>query len=133
MNEKPEEFSKKIAKNDFGFDEFLKQIHQVKKMGGLKDLGGNDAGAKKMMSTQEVDDDALKSIEAIIYSMTPKERSNHKILNVSRKQRIAKGSGVTITQVNQLIKQFEGMRKMMKMMQASGKGLDKITQKLGFK
>ncbi len=126
--------AKKIAKNNFGFDEFLKQIHQIKRMGNLKDLVGMIPGTKKMMGLQEIDDDTFKSIEAIIYSMTPKERQNPKILDANRKQRIAKGAGVNIAEVNQLIKQFDGMRKMMKMIQGSGQmGLNKVAQMLGFK
>ncbi len=113
--------SKKIAKNQFSFDDFLSQIQQVKKMGNMKDLIGMIPGAGKMMGDIDIDDDAFKYIEVIIGSMTPKERSQPAILNHSRKNRIAKGSGRDINEVNQLIKQFNQMSKMMKMMQG-GKG-----------
>ena len=113
--------SKKIAKNQFSFDDFLSQIQQVKKMGNMKDLIGMIPGAGKMMGDIDIDDDAFKYIEVIIGSMTPKERSQPAILNHSRKNRIAKGAGRDINEVNQLIKQFNQMSKMMKMMQG-GKG-----------
>jgi signal recognition particle subunit SRP54 len=111
---------KKIAKNTFGLDDFLKQIHQIKKMGNMKDLVGMIPGAGKMLKDVDVDDDSFKYIEAMIYSMTPKERSNPSIINKSRKDRIGKGSGTSIQQVNQLLKQFNQMSKMMKMMQGGG-------------
>ncbi|MDB4108205.1 signal recognition particle protein [Flavobacteriaceae bacterium] len=111
---------KKIAKNQFGFDDFLSQIQQVKKMGNMKDLMGMIPGAGKMMKEVDVDDDAFKHIEAIIHSMTPEERSKPTLLNSSRKKRIGAGSGTTIQQVNQLMKQFDQMSKMMKMMQGGG-------------
>ncbi len=111
---------KKIAKNTFGLDDFLKQIHQIKKMGNMKDLVGMIPGAGKMMKDVDIDDDSFKHIEAIIYSMTPKERSNPSLINKSRKDRIGKGSGTSIQQVNQLLKQFNQMSKMMKMMQGGG-------------
>jgi signal recognition particle subunit SRP54 len=111
---------KKIAKNQFGFDDFLSQIQQVKKMGNMKDLMGMIPGAGKMMKGVEVDDDAFKYIEAIIHSMTPEERTKPTLLNASRKKRICSGSGTTIQQVNQLMKQFDQMSKMMKMMQGGG-------------
>ena len=113
--------SKKIAKNKFGFDDFLSQINQIKKMGSIKDLVGMIPGANKMVGDQEIDEDAFKNIEVIIFSMTPKERSFPEVLNQSRKKRIANGSGRDISEVNQLIKQFNQMSKMMKMMQG-GKG-----------
>tara|TARA_B100001173_G_C16010965_1_gene557671 strand:- start:558 stop:1886 length:1329 start_codon:yes stop_codon:yes gene_type:complete len=113
--------SKKLAKNKFGFDDFLSQINQIKKMGSLKDLVGMIPGANKMMGDQEIDENAFKNIEVIISSMTPKERSFPNILNSSRKKRIAQGSGKDISEVNQIIKQFNQMSKMMKMMQG-GKG-----------
>ena len=113
--------NKKIAKNKFGFDDFLSQIQQVKKMGNMKDLIGMIPGAGKMTKGMEIDDNAFLGVEVIISSMTPKERSQPKIMNHSRKMRIAKGSGKSIQDVNQLIKQFEQMSKMMKMMQG-GKG-----------
>jgi signal recognition particle subunit SRP54 len=111
---------KKIAKNTFGLDDFLKQIHQIKKMGNMKDLIGMIPGAGKMMKDVDIDDDSFKYIEAMIYSMTPKERSNPSLINKSRKDRIGKGSGTSIQQVNQLLKQFNQMSKMMKMMQGGG-------------
>ncbi|MCH1453218.1 MAG: signal recognition particle protein [Flavobacteriaceae bacterium] len=124
--------SKKIAKNQFGFDEFLSQIQQVKKMGNMKDLMGMIPGAGKMMGDADIDDDSFKHIEAIIGSMTPKERSQPNLLNHSRKNRIAKGSGRDIDEVNQLIKQFGQMSKMMKMMQG-GKGKQMMQMLQGFK
>ena len=109
--------NKKIAKNKFGFDDFLKQIKQVQKMGSMKDLIGMIPGANKMIGDQEIDDDAFKFIEVIIGSMTPKERSQPDIIDQSRRKRIANGSGRDISEINQLIKQFNQMSKMMKMMQ----------------
>jgi len=111
---------KKIAKNQFGFDDFLSQIQQVKKMGNMKDLMGMIPGAGKMMKDVDIDDDAFKHIEAIIHSMTPEERTKPSLLNASRKKRIGAGSGTSIQQVNQLMKQFNQMSKMMKMMQGGG-------------
>ena len=119
--EQARKINKKIAKNQFGFDDFLSQIQQVKKMGNMKDLMGMIPGVGKMVKDVDIDDNAFQGIEVIIGSMTPKERSQPKLLNHSRKMRIAKGSGTTIQEVNQLIKQFEQMSKMMKMMQG-GKG-----------
>ena len=111
----------KIAKNQFGFDDFLSQIQQVKKMGNMKDLMGMIPGVGKAMKDVDIDDDAFKYIEAIIGSMTPSERSNPDLLNINRKKRIAKGSGRDLNEVNQMVKQFHQMSKMMKMMQG-GKG-----------
>tara|TARA_B110001452_G_scaffold266700_1_gene274291 strand:+ start:1023 stop:2354 length:1332 start_codon:yes stop_codon:yes gene_type:complete len=111
---------KKIAKNQFGFDDFLSQIQQVKKMGNMKDLMGMIPGAGKMMKDVDIDDDSFKHIEAIIQSMTPEERTKPTLLNNSRKKRIGSGSGTSIQQVNQLMKQFNQMSKMMKMMQGGG-------------
>ena len=111
---------KKIAKNQFGFDDFLKQINQVKKMGSMKDLVGMIPGAGKAIKDVDIDDDAFKHIEAIIHSMTPSERSIPSSINTSRKKRIAKGSGTSVQQINQLLKQFQQMSKMMKMMQGGG-------------
>ena len=111
---------KKIAKNQFGFDDFLSQIQQVKKMGNMKDLMGMIPGAGKMMKDVDIDDDAFKHIEAIIQSMTPEERTKPTLLNNSRKKRIGSGSGTSIQQINQLMKQFNQMSKMMKMMQGGG-------------
>ncbi|MBT8206414.1 MAG: signal recognition particle protein [Eudoraea sp.] len=111
---------KKIAKNKFGFDDFLKQIQQIKKMGNMKDLMGMIPGAGKALKGMDIEDDAFKHVEAIIHSMTPDERANPATLNASRKKRIAKGSGRNIQEVNQLLKQFNQMSKMMKMMQGGG-------------
>ncbi len=119
--EQARKINKKIAKNQFGFDDFLSQIQQVKKMGNMKDLVGMIPGVNKMMSDAEIDEDAFKPIEAMIGSMTPGERRDPKILNHSRKKRIAQGAGRSIEEVNQLLKQFSQMSKMMKMMQG-GKG-----------
>lgn len=112
---------KKIAKNQFGFDDFLNQIQQVKKMGNMKDLMGMIPGAGKMMKDIDIDDDAFKGIESIIHSMTPEERSKPNVINASRKKRISKGAGTSVKEVNQLLKQFKQMSKMMKMMQGGGK------------
>lgn len=118
--EEARKLQKKIAKNQFGFDDFLNQIQQVKKMGSMKDLVGMIPGAGKALKDVDIDDDAFKGIEAIIHSMTPKERTEPAIINGSRKKRIAKGSGTSVQQVNQLLKQFDQMSKMMKMMQGGG-------------
>lgn len=118
--EEARKLQKKIAKNQFGFDDFLKQIQQVKKMGNMKDLMGMIPGAGKMMKNVDIDDDAFKHIEAIIHSMTPGERTDPSSINASRKKRIGKGSGTSVQQVNQLLKQFNQMSKMMKMMQGGG-------------
>lgn len=112
---------KKIAKNQFNFDDFLSQIKQIKKMGNVKDLMGMIPGMGKALKGVDIDDDAFKSIEAIIYSMTPEERNDPKILNGSRRKRIAQGSGTDIQEVNRLIKQFNETSKMMRMM-SGGKG-----------
>ena len=118
--EEARKLQKKIAKNAFGFDDFLNQLQQIKKMGSMKDLMGMIPGAGKMLKDVDIDDDAFKGIEAIIHSMTPEERSEPKVINASRKKRIAKGSGTTVQEVNQLLKQFNQMGKMMKMMQGGG-------------
>ena len=118
--EEARKIQKKIAKNRFGFDDFLKQIQQIKKMGSMKDLMGMIPGAGKALKGMDIPDDAFKHVEAIIFSMTPDERSNPSKLNASRKKRIAKGSGRSIQEVNQLLKQFNQMSKMMKMMQGGG-------------
>ncbi|RKS44996.1 signal recognition particle subunit FFH/SRP54 (srp54) [Gillisia mitskevichiae] len=118
--EEARKLQKKIAKNQFGFDDFLKQLHQIKKMGSMKDLMGMIPGAGKMLKDIDIDDDAFKHVEAIIYSMTPAERSTPTIINSVRKKRIAGGSGTSVQQVNQLLKQFNQMGKMMKMMQGGG-------------
>ena len=118
--EEAKRLQKKIAKNQFDFNDFISQIQQIKKMGNLKDLASMIPGVGKAIKDIDIDDNAFKSVEAIIYSMTPKERSNPELLNGSRSQRIAKGSGTSIQEVNRLIKQFDQTRKMMKMV-AGGK------------
>lgn len=118
--EEARKMQKKIAKDQFGFDDFLKQIQQIKKMGNVKDLMGMIPGMGKAMKGMDIDDDAFKGIEAIIHSMTPHERTHPKSLNGSRKKRIADGAGTTVQEVNQLVKQFSQMGKMMKMMQGGG-------------
>ncbi len=118
--EEARKLQKKIAKNQFGFDDFLTQIQQIKKMGSMKDLVGMIPGAGTAMKEIDIDDNAFKGIEAIIHSMTPSERSTPSLIDVNRKKRIAKGSGTSIQEVNQLMKQFEQMSKMMKMMQGGG-------------
>ncbi|MFT6854958.1 MAG: signal recognition particle subunit SRP54 [Cyclobacteriaceae bacterium] len=118
--EEARRINKKIKKNQFGFDDFLTQMEQIKKMGNIKDLLGMIPGMGKAIKDVDIDDDSLKPIEAIIKSMTLKERENPDIINGSRRQRIAKGSGTSVSQVNQLLKQFEQMRKMMKTMNKMG-------------
>ena len=110
---------RRIQKNQFDFNDFLAQIQQIKKMGNLKDLASMIPGVGKALKDVDIDDDAFKGIEAIILSMTPKERQHPEILNQSRKMRIAKGSGTSIQEVNRLVKQFDQTRKMMKMMTGS--------------
>jgi signal recognition particle subunit SRP54 len=123
---------KKIAKNQFNFDDFLKQIKQIKKMGNVKDLMGMVPGMGKAIKNMDIDDDAFKEIEAIIYSMTPEEREDPKLLNGSRRHRIAKGSGTNVQEVNRLLKQFKETSKMMKKMQSGGgKNLMKAMQNMG--
>ena len=109
------ELEKKIRKNKFDFNDFMGQIQQIKKMGNIKDLAAMIPGVGKAIKDVDIDDNAFKSIEAIINSMTPKERTNPEIINQSRKMRIAKGSGTNIQEVSRLLKQFDQMRKMMKM------------------
>ena len=118
--EEARKIQKKIAKNSFGFDDFLSQIQQVKKMGNIKDLASMIPGVGKSIKDADIDNDSFKGIESIIHSMTPEERSNPIILNGSRKKRIADGSGSNVQEINQLIKQFNQMSKMMKMMQGGG-------------
>ena len=118
--EEAKRLQKKIQKNQFDFNDFLNQINQIKKMGNLKDLASMIPGVGKAIKDIDIDDNAFKGIEAIIYSMTPEERSNPGILNTSRRQRIAKGSGTNIQEVNRLIKQFDQTRKMMKMVTGGG-------------
>ncbi len=114
--EQARKLQKKIAKNTFNLMDFYEQIQQIKKMGNIKDLVGMIPGAGKAIKDADIDDDAFKSIEAMIMSMTPEEREEPSIINGSRRTRIAKGSGTTLQDVNKLLKQFEEMRKMMKMM-----------------
>ena len=118
--EEAKKLQKKIQKNKFDFNDFYHQIQQIKKMGNLKELAGMIPGVGKAIRDVDIDDNAFKGIEAIIQSMTPKERTNPEILNTSRRQRIAKGSGTSYQEVNTLIKQFDQMRKMMKMVTGSG-------------
>ena len=113
--EEARRLQKKIQKNKFDFDDFLKQIEQIKKMGNLKDLAAMIPGVGKALRDVDIDDNAFKSLEAMIHSMTPQERQNPELLNTSRRMRIAKGSGTSIQEVNRFIKQFDQMRKMMKM------------------
>lgn len=113
--EEARRLQKKIQKNKFDFDDFLKQIEQIKKMGNLKDLAAMIPGVGKALRDVDIDDNAFKSLEAMIHSMTPQERQNPDLLNTSRRMRIAKGSGTSIQEVNRFIKQFDQMRKMMKM------------------
>ncbi len=117
--EEAKRLQKKIQKNQFDFNDFMTQIQQIKKMGNLKDLASMIPGVGKALKDIDIDDNAFKSIEAIINSMTPKERTNPEILNGSRRQRIAKGSGTNIQEVNRLLKQFDQTRKMMKMVTGS--------------
>lgn len=118
--EAAKKLQKKIQQDTFNFDDFLAQINQIKKMGNMKDLVSMIPGVGKMLKNVEIEDDAFKGIEAIISSMTPKERANPSILNGSRRKRIAMGSGTDIQEVNRLIKQFDETRKMMKLMTTSG-------------
>ena len=117
--EEARKISKKIAKNKFDYDDFLSQIKKIKKMGDMKDLIGMIPGAGKHMKNIDVDENIFKNIEVIISSMTIKERQNPELINISRKNRISKGSGRSIDEVNQLIKQFNQMSKMMKMMKSN--------------
>lgn len=114
------ELQKKMRKNQFDFDDFLKQLNQIKKMGNIKDLMGMIPGVGKAIKDVDIDEDSFKGIEAIIHSMTTEERQNPQVLNGSRKDRIAKGSGTSAAEVNKLVKQFDEMKKMMKMMNAGG-------------
>ena len=117
--EEAKRIEKKIAKNQFGYDDFLNQLKQVQRMGSMKDLVGMIPGASKALNGAEIDEDAFKGVEALIQSMTPKERQQPKLLNYSRKKRIATGAGLHMDDINKLVKQFEQMSKMMKMMRGS--------------
>lgn len=114
--EEAKRIEKKIAKNQFGYDDFLSQLKQVQRMGSMKDLVGMIPGASKALNGAEIDEDAFKGVEALIQSMTPKERKQPKLLNYSRKKRIAKGAGLQMEDINKLVKQFDQMNKMMRMM-----------------
>ena len=127
--EEAKKLQKKIQKNKFDFNDFLGQIEQIKKMGNLKDLASMIPGVGKAIKDVDIDDNAFKGIEAIIKSMTPKERSNPEILNQSRRMRIAKGSGTNIQEVNRLIKQFDQTRKMMKLV--TGTNMAKMAGMMG--
>ncbi len=127
--EQARKIQKKIAKNTFGFDDFLTQIQQIKKMGSMKDLLGMIPGVGKALKGIDIDDDAFKYVEAMIHSMTPLERAQPQKIDLNRKKRIAKGSGRTVEEVNALMKQFEQMSKMMKMMH--GGGAKKMMQMMG--
>ena len=133
MRIKLEKFKRNYLKINLVFDDFLSQIKQVKKMGNMKDLMGMIPGIGKAMKNVDIDDDAFKYIEAMIYSMTPEERSNPSLLDSARKKRIAAGSGREISEVNKLIKDFSQMSKMMKMMQGSkGKAMMQNLMQGGF-
>jgi signal recognition particle subunit SRP54 len=123
--EEARKLQQKIAKNQFNFNDFIKQIQQIKKMGNIKDLAGMIPGVGKALKNLDIDDDAFKSIEAIIYSMTPTERENPALLNGTRKKRIASGSGTDVQEINRLLKQFDETRKLMKLMQ-SGKNMGRM-------
>ena len=116
------ELEKKIRKNKFDFNDFMAQIQQIKKMGNIKELAGMIPGVGKALKDVDIDDNAFKGIEAIINSMTPKERANPDIINQSRKLRIAKGSGTKLDEVNRLLKQFDQTKKMMKMVSGMDRG-----------
>lgn len=118
--EEAQKLQKKLAKDQFNFNDFLSQLQQIKKMGNVKDLMGMIPGMGKAMKDVDIDDDAFKGIEAVIYSMTPLERENPSLLNGSRRKRIATGSGTSIQEVNRLIKQFDDTKKMMKMFAGGG-------------
>ncbi len=125
--EEARRMQKKIAQNKFDFEDFLSQIQQIKKMGNLKDLASMIPGMGKVLKNIDIDDNAFKGVEAIIRSMTPKERQNPQIIDVSRRKRIATGSGTSIQEVNRLLKQFEDTRKMMKMMNSgAGKNMARM-------
>ena len=122
---------KKLAKNTFDFNDFMSQIQQIKKMGNVKDLMSMVPGMGKAIKNLDIDDDAFKSIEAIINSMTPEERSDPKLLNGSRRARIANGSGTSVAEINRLVKQFSETRKMMRLMSSSkGKAMGRAMQNM---
>ena len=127
--EEARKLQKKIAKNQFEFNDFLSQINQIKKMGNIKDLASMIPGVGKAIKNLDIDDDAFKGIEAIIFSMTPKEREEPSVINGSRRKRIASGSGTSVQEVNNLLKQFDETRKMMKMV-TGGKNLQRMMGKM---
>ena len=127
--EEAKKLQKKIAKNQFNFNDFLSQIQQIKKMGNIKDLASMIPGVGKALKDVDIDDDAFKGVEAIIYSMTPEERENPELINGSRRKRIASGSGTTIQDVNRLLKQFDESKKMMRMLSKGGKTMGKVPMK----
>ncbi len=127
--EEAKKLQKKIAKNQFNFNDFLSQIQQIKKMGNIKDLASMIPGVGKALKDVDIDDDAFKGVEAIIYSMTPEERENPELINGSRRKRIASGSGTTIQDVNRLLKQFDESKKMMRMLSKGGKMMGKVPMK----
>lgn len=127
--EEAKKLQKKIAKNQFNFNDFLSQIQQIKKMGNIKDLASMIPGVGKALKDVDIDYDAFKGVEAIIYSMTPEERENPELINGSRRKRIASGSGTTIQDVNRLLKQFDESKKMMRMLSKGGKMMGKAPMK----
>ena len=127
--EEAKKLQKKIAKNQFNFNDFLSQIQQIKKMGNIKDLASMIPGVGKALKDVDIDDDAFKGVEAIIYSMTPEERENPELINGSRRKRIASGSGTSIQDVNRLLKQFDESKKMMRMLSKGGKMMGKAPMK----
>ena len=127
--EEAKKLQKKIAKNQFNFNDFLSQIQQIKKMGNIKDLASMIPGVGKALKDVDIDDDAFKGVEAIIYSMTPEERENPELINGSRRKRIASGSGTTIQDVSRLLKQFDESKKMMRMLSKGGKMMGKAPMK----
>ncbi len=129
--EEARKLQKRLAKDQFNFDDFLKQIQQIKKMGNLKDLAGMIPGMGKAIKDIDIDDNAFKSIEAIIHSMTKKERADASIIDGSRRKRIANGSGTTIQEVNRLLKQFADTRKMMKMVSSGSNMKNALSQAKG--
>ncbi len=124
--EEAKKLQKKISRNQYNFNDFLSQIQQIKKMGNIKDLASMIPGVGKALKNVDIDDDAFKGVESIIYSMTPAEREHPEIINGSRRMRIAKGSGTTVTEVNRLLKQFEESKKMMKMFAGGNKLMRKM-------
>jgi signal recognition particle subunit SRP54 len=131
--EEARKLQKKIMKDQFDFNDFLAQLQQIKKMGNMKDLMGMIPGMGKAMKDVDIQDDAFKHVEAIIQSMTPKERSNPALLNNSRRLRLANGSGTNLQEVNKLIKQFDDMKKMMKLMSNPRNMANMMSQMKGMK